>query len=72
MEPGGGWSLLQITSGRMRENSLKLHQGRFRLDIWRNLFTERVEKQCSRLPREHGGDAGFMVGLINLKGLFQA
>jgi len=48
-----GVCLFSLVKGdRMRGNGLKLCQGKFRLDIRRNFFTERAVKLCDRLPRE--------------------
>ncbi|GAB0205059.1 mitochondrial enolase superfamily member 1 [Grus japonensis] len=54
----GGYSqvdvvlLSQITSNRTRRNGLKLHQGRFREDSRKNVFTDRVVKHRNSLLRE--------------------
>ena len=59
---------IRACRNRMRRNGFKLEEGRFRLDIKKKFFTERIMRCSKTLPRDVVGASSLEVLNIRLDG----
>jgi len=59
---------IRACRNRMRRNGFKLEEGRFRLDIKKKFFTERIMRCSKTLPRDVVGAPSLEVLNIRLDG----